>query len=152
MDAAKLDQAQQHLHQRRQQHQQRQYENNNATGALPSSQNTDDKRQARQANTKRARHKRATCKCAPASASGDDHPGNSRDDNAQAGAKLVANKERNDSFNLDRQIKRISLNFTDRNFERQFRSTSDIASCISLVGLPVTLLCASLAHLYLYRV
>lgn len=61
-------------------------------------------------------------------------------------------KDRNDSFNLDNQIKQFSLNFTNRQFERQFRCTSDIASCISLIGLPITLLCSFLAHLYLYKV
>lgn len=61
-------------------------------------------------------------------------------------------KQRNDSFNLDKQIKQFSLNFSNRHFERQFRSTSDIASCISLVGLPITLICANLAYVYLYKV
>lgn len=61
-------------------------------------------------------------------------------------------KERYDSFNLDNQIKRFSLNFSNRQFERQFRSTSDIASCISLIGLPITLLCAFGAYVHLYKV
>ena len=60
-------------------------------------------------------------------------------------------KQRNDSFNLDKQIKQFSLNFSNRHFERQFRSTSDIASCISLVGLPITLVCAFLSYTYLYK-
>lgn len=60
-------------------------------------------------------------------------------------------KERNDSFNVETQIKRFSLHFSNSRYERQFRSTSDIASCISLIGLPITLLCAALAHLYLYK-
>lgn len=60
-------------------------------------------------------------------------------------------KERNDSFHLDKQIKRFSLNFSNHQFERQFRSTSDIASCISLIGLPITLFCSFIAYLYLYK-
>lgn len=60
-------------------------------------------------------------------------------------------KERNDSFNLDNQIKQFSLNFVSRQIERQFRSTADIASCISLIGLPITLLCSFLAYLNLYK-
>lgn len=70
---------------------------------------------------------------------------------AKAKVRLKS-KERNDSYNLDNQIKQLSLNFSNRQFERQFRSTSDIASCISLVGLPITLLCATIAYLYLYKV
>lgn len=63
-----------------------------------------------------------------------------------------SDKKRNDSFNIDNQIKQFSLNFANSQFEQQFRSTSDIASCISLVALPLTLLCAFVAHLYLYDV
>lgn len=61
------------------------------------------------------------------------------------------NKERNDSFHADKQIKCLSLNFFNNQFESQFRSTSDIASCVSLIGLPITLLCAFLAYVYLYN-
>lgn len=142
-----------HQHQHPEHQQQSGYENNNATLASPSLQTSNDKRQFRQASARKQLHPSVYPKRSSASsstsASGDDQAASS-DDNDQA--RLNTNKERNDSFNLDRQIKRISLNFTDRNFERQFRSTSDIASCISLVGLPITLLCAFLAHLYLYSV
>ena len=65
--------------------------------------------------------------------------------------QLKAKEERNDSLNLDTQIKRLSLRFSNADYERQFRSSSDSASCISLVGFPITLLCALLAHLYLYK-
>lgn len=60
-------------------------------------------------------------------------------------------KQRNDSFELDNEIKRVSLNFCNSQFEKQFRSTSDITSCVSLVGLPITLICAFIALLYLYE-
>lgn len=73
--------------------------------------------------------------------------------NGSASGKQAANrnKERNDSFHADKQIKCLSLNFFNSQFESQFRSTSDIASCVSLIGLPITLLCAFLAYLYLYN-
>lgn len=77
------------------------------------------------------------------------HNNSSSQSKSDAGQK---GKDRNDSFNLDNQIKQFSLYFTNRQFERQFRCTSDIASCISLIGLPITLLCSILAHLYLYKV
>lgn len=54
-------------------------------------------------------------------------------------------------MNLDTQIKRFSLRFSNADYERQFSASSDSASCISLVGFPITLLCALLAHLYLYK-
>lgn len=74
-----------------------------------------------------------------------------------SGANIVSSrassgkKERNDSFNFDSQIKPFSLNFVSRYTEREFRTTADIASCISLIGLPITLLCSFLAYLNLYN-
>lgn len=59
-------------------------------------------------------------------------------------------KPRNNSFNQDGQMKFFSLNFANRQFELQFRSTSDITSCISLVGLVITLFFAFIAYIYLY--
>lgn len=70
---------------------------------------------------------------------------------AEASTATGEQKQRNDSFNLDNQIKQFSLNFSNLQFERQFRSTSDITSCVSLVGLPITLLCAFLAYTTLYK-
>jgi adenylate cyclase 3 len=68
------------------------------------------------------------------------------------GATKRNQKERNNSFNsTENQMKRFSLNFNNRQFEQQFRSTSNITSCISLIGLPLTLICAFLAYVYLYK-
>jgi hypothetical protein len=61
-------------------------------------------------------------------------------------------RPRDNSVNLDSKIKQFSLNFSDRQFEAQFRSTSDITSCVSLVGLPITLICAFFAYVHLHKV
>ena len=68
-----------------------------------------------------------------------------------AGNESSEQKQRNDSFELDNEIKRVSLNFCNSQFEKQFRSTSDITSCVSLVGLPITLICAFSSLIYLYE-
>lgn len=77
--------------------------------------------------------------------------GGGRDSSSSSAAAAGHNHNRNDSCDLDKQINQFSLNFVNETLERQFRSTSDIASCISLIGLPITLLCAFLAHTFLYQ-
>ena len=41
----------------------------------------------------------------------------------------------------------FTLNFKEKSFERQYRNSRDITSCVSLVGLPLTLFCYLVAYL-----
>ncbi|XP_054157897.1 adenylate cyclase type 3-like [Oppia nitens] len=49
--------------------------------------------------------------------------------------------------NVSEHTQTFSLHFKDDNFEHQYRNSRDITSCVSLVGLPLTLFCYLIAYL-----
>ncbi|CAG2109435.1 unnamed protein product [Medioppia subpectinata] len=49
--------------------------------------------------------------------------------------------------NMSEHTQPFTLNFKDKTFEHQYRNSRDITSCVSLVGLPLTLFCYLIAYL-----
>ena len=54
---------------------------------------------------------------------------------------------RDSEKNVSEHTEPFSLSFKDKNFEHQYRNSRDITSCVSLVGLPLTLFCCLIAYL-----
>lgn len=59
----------------------------------------------------------------------------------------LLSRNRSQNRGMDHQIRSLSLNFRNRDYEEQFRETADIASSISLAGLPLTLTCSFVSYL-----
>lgn len=52
-----------------------------------------------------------------------------------------------DTANIDKQTNAFTLSFNDDDLEKQYRNSTDTASCVSLLGLPLTLSTYLVAHL-----
>ncbi len=54
---------------------------------------------------------------------------------------------RDSEKNVSEHTEVLTLSFKDKNFEHQYRNSRDITSCVSLLGLPLTLFCYLIAYL-----
>ncbi len=54
---------------------------------------------------------------------------------------------RDSEKNVSEHTQLLTLSFKDKNFEHQYRNSRDITSCVSLLGLPLTLFCYLIAYL-----